>query len=460
MNNKDLLSQEEIDALLRQGSQDEASTTPASDLIDHAMYVRDYLTEFEQDTIGEIGNITFGTAATTLSTLLRQKVDITTPTVSVVRRDEIADDVPLPHVTIRVEYTDGFEGANVLAIRTDDAKIIADLMLGGDGTNVADELNELHLSAVAEAMNQMMGSASTSMSTLFNKFVNISPPAVEVIDFTGFSMESLFPNDTILLKVSFRLIVGTLIDSHIMQLLPVTFAKTLISALTGGMMDAPVDSAPSSTQSQRSLQREDVVAPHAPVQQPIVDALPNRNDGIPYAPNPAATSNHMPEYAGPGGSGNMPGNTGYMPPYGQPMYPSNPYQGYGGYPPNQAASAYGAYATERPKVMSEPKNVQPAQFSPLEGNMHSYASMGNLDLLLDIPLSVTVELGRTRKLIREILELAPGAIVELDKLAGEPVDILINNKLIAKGEVVVIDENFGVRVTDIISPADRIRKLQ
>jgi flagellar motor switch protein FliN len=452
--NNNLLSQDEIDALLRQGS-DNSTTPDSSSERSASLQIRDYLSDFEQDTIGEIGNITFGSAATALSTLLRQKVDITTPNVTVVSRDKVGQEVPVPHVTIRVEYTDGFEGANVLAIRSDDAKIIADLMLGGDGTNVSPELNELHLSAVAEAMNQMMGSASTSMSTLFNKMVNISPPTVEIIDFNGYSMASLFPNDEVLLQVSFRLIVGDLIDSHIMQLIPLQFAKELIVSLTGYVEPKAEVSTESTTMNS--------VAAATPTQ-----AAPQAGSSPQVQPS-AQTVNYQAEHVATGplspDAGMYQMQTQSV--YGQTQHP------YASVPMHHVTAAYQGMAPQAAMygnqeadtrigthVQQESKHVQVAQFSPLEMKLPANAQQGNLDLLLDIPLSITVELGRTKKLIREILELTPGSIIELDKLAGEPVDILINNKLIAKGEVVVIDENFGVRVTDIISPSERIRKLQ
>jgi flagellar motor switch protein FliN len=103
--------------------------------------------------------------------------------------------------------------------------------------------------------------------------------------------------------------------------------------------------------------------------------------------------------------------------------------------------------------------INPVKFPPL-GESVPYGAGSNISLLMDVPMTLTVELGRTRQLVRDILGLGEGSIIELDKLAGEPVDLLVNGKLIAKGEVVVIDENFGVRVTDIVSPAERINKVQ
>ncbi|GIM47810.1 flagellar motor switch phosphatase FliY [Collibacillus ludicampi] len=409
MNENDILSQQEIDALLKQ-------TQMKADLL----HTEDYLNELEQDALGEIGNISFGTAATALSTLLRQKVEITTPTVSVVSKQSLHADFPLPHVAIKVEYTDGFVGANVLVIRTRDAKIIADLMMGGDGTVDDDaELNELHLSAVAEAMNQMMGSASTSMSTVFDMFVNITPPRVDIVDFANPQASDLFSDEDILVKVSFRLIVGSLIDSSIMQLIPISFARTMLAKLNMGSMVETSDAA-----SQIAKVEEQVaVASEA--------TLSN-----------AAQAVHVETVSSPSTS----------------FVAQSANQNVKGTPATQAYSG----SIHEPKVSSQSVNavrVQPVQFAAFDHQEQPDTGAGNLDLLLDIPLSVTVELGRTKKQIRDILQLAPGSILELEKVAGEPVDILVNQKLIAKGEVVVIDENFGVRVTDIISPFERVQKL-
>ncbi|WP_109689349.1 flagellar motor switch phosphatase FliY [Tumebacillus permanentifrigoris] len=447
--NKDVLSQQEIDALLRQNGDDDGTDTNSDDI-----RLNEHLSDFETDALGEIGNISFGTAATALSTLLRQKVDITTPKVSAVLRSQLSNDFPLPHVAIKVEYTDGFIGANVLAIRVEDAQIIADLMMGGDGTTAPSELNELHLSAVAEAMNQMMGSASTSMSTIFNMMVNITPPIVDVMDFDNKQSATLFPNDEVLIKISFRLIIGTLIDSHIMQLVPIAFAKDMISKLTGGM-DDPAASEPA-PQPVAAAPVEPTPVAATPAPQPMYEA-PVAQSAQGHYPPPQPNYPQQPMYAEQPPAGYPQYPPQYPPqPYAYPQYPPQyPPQGY---PPGYMDPALQAPANQ-PRPVQQNVNVQPAQFASFDASDITGAQ-GNLDLLLDIPLSITVELGRTKKLIRDILELVPGSIVQLDKLAGDPVDIMVNNKLVAKGEVVVIDENFGVRVTDIISPAERVRKLQ
>lgn len=419
MTSKDYLSQEEIDALLKQSEMASPASIPSAATVD------DVLTPLEQDALGEIGNITFGSAATALSTLLGKKVDITTPKVSIIKRSEFEEEFPKPHVAVHVTYVDGFEGINSLVIKTRDAQVIADLMLGGEGNPVEEELNEIHISAVQEAMNQMMGSSATSMSTIFNRFVNISPPGIDILNMANGEGVNNLPPDETLIKISFRLIIGDLIDSTIMQLLPVHFSKDMVHMLINGTEEpqpakqetAPTVEAPVSTQ-------EPAQAPANPV---------NGNDmgqGFDY---------------GQGYGQPVQGQGGQIPqsmPYGQPQMP---YQGqpqqYGGMPNRNV-------------------NVQPVQFANLQSAPYTQVDENNLNLLMDIPLKVTVELGRTQKQIKDILEMSQGSIIELDKLAGEPVDILVNHKLIAKGEVVVIDENFGVRVTDIVSQWDRIQKLQ
>lgn len=395
MNDKPL-SQEEINELLkglqdgeasdeagqpevREGeSQPEESQTEPPD-------INEFLTHMEQDTIGEIGNISFGSSATALSALLNQKVEITTPVVSAVKSDMLRQLFPRPNVIVHVKYTEGFEGSNLFVITTDDAAIIADLMLGGNGENPDPELSEMHLSAVQEAMNQMMGSASTSMSTLFNRRVDISPPKVEVIEFDEQSRTEYVSDGEDLIAISFSLRVGDLIDSKLMQLISVPFSKDYANALLGGGTTA---------------------------EPPVQEAEP--------LPEPAPSI--------------------------------------GGLGDGTSAERVNQHIGQR--VKDAEQVVEKAVFSNFETTKPDEAEMQNLDMLLDIPLEVKVELGRTKKTIREILSIAQGSIIELDKLAGEPVDVLINDKLIAKGEVVVIDENFGVRITDIVSKKDRLTHLR
>jgi len=374
----DMLTQAEIDALLKGDSTVDLGNTLHEDL-----------TPEEVDALGEIGNISMGTSATTLFTLLGQKVVITTPRVSITSWEELAKDYPMPYVAVRVEYTSGLIGSNLLILDEKDVKIITDLMMGGDGSNATGELSDLHLSAIGEAMNQMIGSSATSMSSMFEKKIDISPPKSFRIEFNSERPYQQFETDEKLVKIAFKMVVGDLIDSEIMQILPMSFAKSLVENM--------LHSHEVQTKQAKPKVKE---KPAAPISQPT-----------PSNPMNDQTQN----------------------------YNYNEQQG--------------NYAERQPRN-ADPVNVQPAQFQNFE-DIRTVYERKNIDLIMDVPLQVTVELGRTHKQIREILEFGQGSIIELDKLAGEPVDILVNGKSIAKGEVVVIDESFGVRITDIIHPSKR-----
>ena len=407
----EMLSQEEIEALLRgETLEDKLVDTMTNDMTtDEVTNIEDYLNPVEQDALGEVGNISFGSSATALSALLGQKVDITTPSLSMINRNKLEEEFPHPYVAIQVEYTVGLIGMNLLVIKQSDAAIIADLMLGGDGLNPKPELGEIQLSAVQEAMNQMMGSAATSMSTVFNQKVDISPPTIDLMNISQNEGRDNIPDNDLLVKVSFRLRVGELIDSNLMQLLPLNFSKKIVKSLMG---ESDEELAPATASA---------VQPTPP---PVVAS---QSQLAPQAPPMQQ-----------------------QPMYQQPMYTQQP-----------SAPVYQQPIYQTPQQPTQqPVNVQQAQFTSFEAASITQTEARNLNMLLDIPLQVAVELGRTMRSVKEILELSGGSIIELDKLAGEPVDILVNNRLIAKGEVVVIDENFGVRITDILSQAERLNNLR
>lgn len=424
--NDGMLSQDEIDALLKGTIDDGTADNSAAD---DSSELTDYLSIMEKDTLGEIGNISFGSSATALSTLLNQKVEITTPSVSLILKSKLPEEFPHPYVAIQVSYTEGFSGVNLLVIEQEDAAIIADLMLGGDGRITSDILGEIQLSAVQEAMNQMMGSAATSMSTIFHKRVDISPPSIDVLNVAQGEGTNKIPNDDMLVKISFRLKIGNLIDSKIMQLLPVEFARSLVNELLNPMAD-PRESFQNSAE-QESLQKELQPIDNGQQNQAANQAPDQKGEEIPPS---QAFSMQEPSYlANQATQDEMKWNSGS---------------------PQHFGSAYSSGHSIHQPV------IQPAVFSNFESHTLQETEVRNLELLLDIPLQVTVELGRTKRSVKEILAMTQGAIIELDKLAGEPVDIYVNNRMIAKGEVVVIDENFGVRVTDIISKSDRINHLR
>lgn len=408
-----MLSQEEINALLAgadKGSGDSSSAADSAAASDDEQF----LTEEQKDAIGEISNISMGSAATTLGMLLNQTVTITTPNVSYVSWEELSDSYDRPCVFLQIKYVEGLDGNNVLVLKENDVKIITDLMMGGPGVASDEPITDLHLSAIGEAMNQMMGSASTSMSSMLNKKIDISPPIAEVIDLNESMNTKKLPEflKSKFVKVSFKMLIGDLIDSEIMQLYPVEFAKSLYEIF--GMHTSDSDE---STATQAEASQPAPAPQSAPAPQPA--PVPQPNTG--YAPD-------MNGYQ-------QPGMNPYAQPMGGYMQPAMPYpqpQVMGGYQPQQMP------------------NVQPASFQPFTGNVGANGQPENIGLIMDVPLEVTVELGRTKKSIKEILDFAPGTIVELNKIAGEPVDVLVNGKYVAKGEVVVIEESFGIKITEII----------
>lgn len=390
------LTQEEINALLA----DADNPLPEQDsLLNESTAEEDTLgmslSSTEIDTLGEIGNISFGSSATTLSTLLGQKVEITTPTVSLVKKTGKKEEFPYEHVRLQVNYIAGFNGENIFLMKANDAAIISDIMMGGDGLKSKEELSDFELSAVQEAMNQMMGASATSMSTVFDKKVDISPPIVEYKEIDKLEqVEDGFTGEAFV-SVSFQIKIGGLIDSNIMQLMPLDFARTLVNQLLTS--DEESETEASSVHKEKSTNDVEQME----------------------------TKSTEPE----GKESEAKGQT-----------------------LTRQSQQFGAQTSADAKV-------QPASFSEFDTTNVPKNEQRNLDLLLDIPLQVTVELGRTKERLQHILELSPGSIIELDKLAGEPVDILVNQKLIAKGEVVVIDENFGVRVSDIMSQKDLLMRL-
>lgn len=326
----------------------------------------------EKDVIGELGNISMASAATALSGLLRKRVEITVPEVELINLEEAETLFPERHLLVKVVYQEGFEGDNVLLVKENDARIMVNLMMGGDGKEDLPEiLGELEASAIGEAMNQMMGSASTAMSEFLNLRISISPPEVFFEEVERLEEEWLRKQEKYVVKVMCRLVVEDVIDSYMIQLLPLYFVREITSALLPPSVEE--------LREEKSEEEEKVT----------VSRVEN----------------------------------------GQ---------------------------AERPRKKVEARPVEFAEFR----KKGEPSSQVNLELLLDVTLPLVVELGRVRLSIQEILELGPGSIVELDKLAGEPADLYVNDVLFARGEVVVIEENFGIRITEIVNPEERVKSLR
>ncbi|WP_144461059.1 flagellar motor switch phosphatase FliY [Siminovitchia fortis] len=384
--NGEKLSQEEIEMLFAEMDQSEDESTNETD----------ELSDIEKDALGEVGNISFGNAATALSTMMNQKVEITTPTVSIIDWQTLSASKD-PGMAVQVTYTSGFSGVNVLFLKKRDVSVIADVLMGGDGTDPSEEMDEIQQSAVQEAMNQMIGSSATSMSSFFGKRVDISTPTFHVSNETLGEVLQELSDQSPFAQVSFDLKVGDIIDSKLTMFIPVNFARSLVKELWS---QAEEKSEPKSTPGNSAEAEAETAS--------AIDIALEQ-------------TKHMEETA-----------------------------------PSPASSPIG----EESRAENKDVNVQRASFAQFDDGIEEQTDTKNLDVLLDIPLQVTVELGRTHKSVKDILEMGSGSIIELDKLAGEPVDILINNRLIAKGEVVVIDESFGVRVTDILSRKNRLQHLK
>ena len=410
MDGDGMLSQDEINALLNgmdlsddggnsgnapadSGSNAAGNPGGQSEVVDDTL-----LTEVEKDAIGEVANISMGSSATTLYSLVNKKVNITTPVVSLARWKSMLDEYERPCVFIQIKYTQGLDGTNILVLKDRDVKIITDLMMGGDGTNVdGGEITELHLSAISEAMNQMMGSSATSLSTMLGTMIDISPPSANLLDLADYADGaelSPFLGGTFV-KVRFSMQIGDLVDSNIMQLYPVEFAKNIVNTFMDAQMgDSESEPAPTPAP-QPAMQPQQGMDPQTMGMQPQMGMNPQM--------------------------------MGMQPQMGMNAYGYNPYG-----------------------QMMQNVNVQPAQFQSFSGDLGAMASNENIGLIMDVPLEVTVELGRTTKSISDILDFAPGTIIELNRIAGEPIDVLVNGKFVAKGEVVVIEECFGIKVTEII----------
>jgi flagellar motor switch protein FliN len=361
--NNGFLSQEEIDSLLNGGGN--SSTSGKENL----------LTDTEKDLIGEIGNISMGSASTALSQIINHQVNITTPVVTLTTLSELKAEFEVPNLALEVQYVSGIVGKNLLIMKIPDAGIISNLMMGGDGNVVVTTLSEIEESAVSEAMNQMIGSAATSMATMFGREVNISPPKIKILNNASSSLSDDIDENETIVKTSFKLTIDNLLDSFIMQILPIETAKKIVAIMTDEEKEPPKQ---------------------------VLNETEVKSDSI---------SN----------------NSGY----------------------ERGAE----------NIQTEPQvEVHKAAFQPLTNSLSKNAPK-NIDLILDVPLEISVVLGRTQKTIKDILNLGTGSLVELNKLAEEPVEVLVNGKRVAYGEVVVVDENFGVRITSIVDNSEKVKSL-
>ena len=373
---------------------------------------------YEIDAVGEILNISMGSAATAVSELLNAKVWITTPQVKVVKVSNLNYDNLEPAICVKIVYVAGITGLNMMVLRQDDVQLILNQLLGNPLVVSPDfEFDELNISAVSEVMNQMMGASATALSDLLGVTVDISTPTPYIIEETKFGdLCEMDPDDTVV-AVTFNLTVDGVMNSEFMSVMSIELAKTL----SGKMIEKfHVD----------EQEIEQTPAPAAPAPAPAAPAA----EPVPAMAAQAPVGQPMPQ----------------QPMYQQPMpqhpYPQQPYpQQMYGYP-NQYA-AYGAYPPPVPPVNIQ--NAQLHQFDAMDFGLPA-DQQDNLKLLMGVPLEISVEIGTAKRKVKDILEFTQGTIIELERQAGAPVDIVVNGNLIARGDVVVIDDNFAVRITEII----------
>lgn len=448
----------------------------------------------ELDAIGEVMNISLGSSATAVSNLLDHRVEITTPKVSVCDVETFELGNMQPAVGVEIRYVSGLEGSNIMLLKRNDVKVIVDILMGGETPEEEFELNDLTISAVCEVMNQMMGAASTALSDFLGYPVNISTPeSFELGDFATFKKEHFPVQEGKCVVVRFSLNIEKVLESEFINVMSVGLTRDLLKGLgvgtdsggpnlegesgmdTSGGGDRPLnqeeierlmsggntDAAPASpppqssggTMSQEEIERlmsGAAAAPAAPPPEPSGGKMSQEEierlmSGAAAAPPQQMPPQQMPPQQMP--PQQMPPQQ--MPP--QQMPPNGAYPPYGQYPPGYYPPPAGYYPASAPKVI----NTQPAQLPTLaNGQQLEQQQAENLDLLMSVPLEVSVEIGRAFRKVQDILAFSKGSLVMLNKLAGDQVDLFVNGQCIAKGDVVVVDDNFGIRITEVLKSPD------
>lgn len=476
--NNDGLSKEELDELFGTTSYNknpDATENKAASSDESEVIVDDHISldDIEKDILGEIGNISMGTAATTLFALLGQKVNITTPTVRETTIKELADTYELPFISVFVEYSFGIEGVNLLILKEEDVKIMTSLMMGGNGIDdIPDVLTEMHMSAISEAMNQMVGSSSTSLSELIGETIDISPPSISRVDLSTNELKTFKKGkldiDSKVACTSFKMTVGDLIDSSIMQVLPIKFAKSIAQKIykpntsEAGAVDKSDEE--KQVQTVEYIEHDKIADKNQEniVSDEKISNLEMQSESD-LSSNIAIGSSDIENESEETIPDNLENNsskeiteTDLVETSTRTVTKENVTQK----KKTDYSSDVVATGINKERIMSNDNveesgkvTVKPAHFTTFDSPNFDPAQIPeNIDLIKDVMLQVTVELGKTQKPIDEILEFQPGSIIELDKVVGEPLEILANGKKIATGEVVVIDENYGIRITDIVKP--------
>ena len=406
----------------------------------------------ELDAIGEIMNISLGSSATAVSNMLDHRVDITTPSVSVVAVEDFSIGDLEPAIGIEIKYVSGLEGSNIMLLRKRDVKVIVDILMGSETPDDEFELNDLTISAVCEVMNQMMGAASTALSDFLGHPVNISTPSSFALDdVEQFKQEHINSEDGPLVVVRFMLSIEDMLKSEFVNVMPVHLARELLAGFEMNFGSVSSDE-PVQPEPKPAPQPE----PQPPAAQPVADSSDGYSGGVMSQEEIEQMLNGLinqpaaqPEQPAAPQQAAQP-----MQPPAQPVQPmQTPQYGWAQQPMQQPMQpGWG---------MPEPKriNANPIQLPVLDAEERlGKEQADNLELIMSVPLEISVEIGRTRRKVEDILSFSKGSLVVLDKLAGDQVDLFVNGLCVARGDVVVIDDNFGVRITEVLKQSELLKQ--
>lgn len=376
------------------------------------MTIENIFSDMERDVIGEVMNISLGSSATSLSTLLGKRVEITVPKVKVIDAGNFNFEEFEPAIGVEIKYVEGLDGINLMILKKFDAKAIVEILMGQDIPDEEFQMDEITTSALCEVMNQMMGSSATALADFLGKTINISTPkAYEIEDETTFKSKYFQPGEVIV-TVSFDLNIEGSVQSEFINVMTLDLSREIVSMFLKG--------------TGMFLEENEVVDTKEKVSQESIDYIINGNGNE----NKKEINNSQ--------------------------IKQEVYKEYEDEVPVKR---------QKPQLKQRIKEQIPVSVKPMEyENFDDYEEeeihgeqLKNLELIKSVPLEISVEIGKTKKLIKEILEFAQGTIIELDKQAGALVDIVVNGQLIAKGEVVVVNDNFGVRVVEILKKDEIIR---
>lgn len=421
------------------------------------------LTPMEMDALGEVMNISLGSSATAVSNMLDHRVQITTPKVSVSDVESFSLGELQPAIGVEIRYISGLEGSNIMLLKRNDVKVIVDILMGSETPDEEFELNDLTISAVCEVMNQMMGAASTALSDFLGKPVNISTPeSFELTDFDQFKQDHFPADDGSCVIVAFSLSIEGVLESRFINVMSMKLARELLQGLDIGEDPEPEpepergDAASDREEMGQPMNTQQQATPQIPEVPP--DLLADRKlsqDEIgrlveAARAEQAQTPASLPDNAQPPQQTPLPEQTPQQPGVQMPPAGAYPFPPYGQYMPGYYPPPYYPGPVD-PKVV----NARPAELPHLADGERLKEQQGeNLNLLMSVPLEVSVEIGRTHKKVQDILTFTKGSLVVLDKLAGDQVDLFVNGQCIARGDVVVIDDNFGIRITEVLNASD------